>query len=60
MAAKSIVFGLDGWALLTEENPDLVIIRTALAEKVEEMSTKLDDSRAKMIANAVGQLFKGK
>jgi len=45
--------------LLTEEDPTVVLIRLALMEKAEEMTAKLDESRAKMIANAVGQLFKG-
>lgn len=50
MAALCQAYGGDGWALLTERDPDALVIRQALAVRAAEVAQRRDDRLAATIA----------
>lgn len=52
------VAGLDPFVFLNEKDPFLRSLTQALAQRILDVNEGLDLSRAAMIANAVGKLFK--
>lgn len=58
MAASASLLGLDGWAMLTAEDPLERLVREALRQKADELTADVDETRSNRIARAVGRLFK--
>jgi len=48
---------MDPMEFLTTEDPFKVLMMQAVASRTHELQRKLDESRARLIANAVGKLF---
>lgn len=57
MAALASALGLDGWALLSEEDPGALVVRQALVAKTRERMRELDRERAILIAEQISKLF---
>jgi hypothetical protein len=56
-AATLTVLGLDGWRLITTDDPAEAVALQALAEETAKVTRMRDKALASEIANAVGKLF---
>ena len=56
-AAIAQIYGVDGMALLRSHDPVEVMIQQALVESAVKAQQELDQTRANMNANAIGQVL---
>lgn len=56
-AAIAQLYGVDGMKVLKSHDPVEVMVAQALTEQTVEVGRELDQARANMIANSIGQVL---